>query len=161
MRPLETPPAAALAVAALSLAALAGALVMQHGFGLAPCHLCVLQRWPYVAAALVAGGGVALGWPRTGLALAAAALLGDAGLALFHVGVEQGIFALPESCVAGENATTIEELKAQLAVAAPRCDQVGGAFLGLSLPAWNALYAGGLAVASGVAALRGRSALRR
>ncbi|MDX6751524.1 disulfide bond formation protein B [Geminicoccaceae bacterium 1502E] len=156
----RTPAAAALTVAALSLLALAGAFVMQWGFGLAPCHLCVLQRWPYLAAALVAGAGVAVGWPRAGLALAGLALLGDAGIALFHVGVEQGVFALPESCLAGEAALTLEALKAELAAAPARCDQVAGSFLGLSIPGWNALYAGALAVLAATAALRG-SPVRR
>ena len=30
-----------------SAAALAGALISQFGFDLRPCHLCLLQRWPY------------------------------------------------------------------------------------------------------------------
>lgn len=150
----RSPAAVAMAVAFLSLAALAGAFVMQWGFGLAPCHLCVLQRWPYLVAALVAVGGVLFGRPRTGLALAAAALVVDAGIALFHVGVEEGVFALPESCVVGEQALTVEDLKAQLAAAPPRCDVVSGRFLGLSIPGWNALYAGALAVLAGAVALR-------
>ena len=133
--------AVALLVAAASIGALVVAFILQYGFGLAPCHLCILERYPYAVAALLALAGVVLGWPRLGLALACAALLVDAGIAGFHVGVEQGIFTLPESCVAGATATSIDQLRAQLMTARPTCDQVQAAWLGLSLATWNLLFA--------------------
>jgi disulfide bond formation protein DsbB len=46
--------------------------------------------------------------------------------------------------------------------AAPTCDQAAVAFLGLSLAAWNGLYAAALGVAGLVAAAAGRGGrLRR
>jgi disulfide bond formation protein DsbB len=131
----------ALLVAAGSIGALAVAFILQYGFGLAPCHLCILERYPYAVAAVLALGGLALGRPRSGLALAALALLAGAGIAGFHVGVERGIFTLPESCIAGTTATSIDQLRAQLMTARPTCDQVHAAWLGLSLATWNLLFA--------------------
>jgi disulfide bond formation protein DsbB len=140
----------ALACAAILLAALG----LQYLGGLPPCHLCVWQRWPYVA--LIALGLVGWRWrPRALLGVAAAVLLGGAGLAAYHVGVEQGWWALPDSCVAGGGAQTVEDLKRMLAAAPPACDQVSFTFLGLTLAGWN-LVASLLLAAFTLAAAIGR-----
>ncbi len=76
-----------------ALAALCVAWLAQYGFGLAPCELCYWQRYGYWAA--IALGVVAILQPaRTArrtvaLWLLALAFLATAGIALFHVGVEQ------------------------------------------------------------------------
>ena len=36
-----------------ALLPLAAALVAQFGFGLHPCHFCLLQRYPYLVALLM------------------------------------------------------------------------------------------------------------
>lgn len=46
-------------IAGVSLAAVAAALVSQHGFDMQPCPWCVLQRLIFVLIALVALGGLA------------------------------------------------------------------------------------------------------
>jgi disulfide bond formation protein DsbB len=130
------PPRACLLLARASAAILLGALALQHVGGLPPCHLCVWQRWPYVA--LIALG--VIGWrayPRAMLALATLVLLVGAGLAAYHVGIEQGWWALPAGCVAGGSAQSIEDLRRMLAEAPPACDQVRFTFLGLTLAGWN------------------------
>ena len=38
--------------------ALALALVMQYGFGLPPCDLCIEQRWGFGGAGALAAGGL-------------------------------------------------------------------------------------------------------
>ena len=130
------PPRACLLLALLSAALLVGALALQYLGGLPPCHLCILQRWPYVA--LIVLGLVGARWSsRALLGAAALVLLGGAGLAAYHVGIEQGWWALPASCVAGGTAATVEDLKRMLQEAPPACDQVSFAFLGLTLAAWN------------------------
>jgi disulfide bond formation protein DsbB len=69
--------------ALLSLAALAAALVAQHGFDIRPCPWCVMQRGVFLLIALVAG----MGWllQRVGvirlLSLALSLLLSLAGMA--------------------------------------------------------------------------------
>ncbi|HEX6113793.1 MAG TPA: disulfide bond formation protein B [Geminicoccaceae bacterium] len=130
------PARASLLLALASAAILLAALALQYLGGLLPCPLCIWQRWPYVA--LVALG--LLGWrwrPRTLLGVATLVLLGSAGLAAYHVGIEQGWWALPGGCVAGGSAESVEELKRLLAEAPPACDQVGFTFLGLTLAGWN------------------------
>jgi disulfide bond formation protein DsbB len=148
------PPRACLLLALASAAILLGALALQYLGGLPPCHLCVWQRWPYVA--LIALGLIGWRWrPRAMLGLAALVLLGGAGLAAYHVGVEQGWWALPAGCVAGGTAQTVEDLRRMLAAAPPACDQVSFTFLGLTLAGWN-LVASLLLAAFTLAAALGR-----
>ena len=126
---------------AAAAAALAGALALQYLGGLPPCPLCVYQRYPYLVVVAAAGLGLWLHRPRLALVVSALALATGAGLAGYHVGVEQGWFALPESCAATGAATTIDQLREQLASAPARCDQIGFMLLGLSLAAWNGIFA--------------------
>jgi disulfide bond formation protein DsbB len=133
---LLEPSRASLLLALASVAILVAVLGLQYMGGLAPCPLCIWQRWPYVA--LIALG--LLGWrgrPRAMLGVATLVLLGGAGIAAYHLGVEQGWWALPGGCVAGGSAQSVEELRRMLAEAPPACDQVGFTFLGLSLAGWN------------------------
>lgn len=146
------PAPACLILALTSAAILLGALGLQYLGGLPPCRLCIWQRWPY--AALIVLGIV--GWrvyPRAALALATLALAVGAGLAGYHIGIEQGWWALPAGCLAGQGAESVEDLKRMLAEAPPACDQVSFTLLGLSLAGWNLVASLALAVFALAAAL--------
>ncbi len=121
--------------------ALLVALALQFVGGLPPCPFCVYQRYPYLVVIAVGALGIWLRRPRLALALIGLALAVNVAVAAYHVGIEEGWFALPEGCAATGAATTIEELRRQLENAPSRCDQVAFTFAGLSLAAWNALYA--------------------
>jgi len=133
-----------LAIVAASFVILGTALASQYWGGLQPCELCLWQRWAYVAA--IGIGAVAFSLPhgRTRAAmigLAALAFLGGAGIAFFHVGVEQHWWRGLATCSAGGGvATSLEALKAQI-MAAPlnRCDEVQFQLFGLSMAGWNVL----------------------
>lgn len=132
------PKNASLLLALAALVILGTVFVMQYGFGLAPCRMCIWQRWPFAA---LAGLGLigAFAWPRVMLTLAMLALLVSIGLGGYHVAVEQGWLALPAGCSTVGEAGSVEELKAMLKAAPPTCDQVAFTFLGLSLAAWNVI----------------------
>jgi disulfide bond formation protein DsbB len=145
------PSRACLLLALASAAILLGALALQYLGGLPPCRLCIWQRWPYMA--LIALG--VIGWrvhPRAMLALATLVLLAGAGLAAYHVGIEQGWWALPAGCLAGGSAESVEDLRRMLAEAPPACDQVSFTFLGLTLAGWNLLASLALALCAFAAA---------
>lgn len=125
-------------------AALAVALALQYLAGLPPCPFCVYQRYPYLVVIAVGALGLWLRRPRPALTVAALALTVTIGLAAYHLGIEQGWLALPSGCAAAGRATTIDELRQQLAEAPARCDQVAFTFAGLSLAAWNVMYASAL-----------------
>lgn len=144
------------AVALAAATALATAFALEHLGGWAPCSLCILERWPWAVALAAALAGLAFGRPRPALAIVALALAGNALLSAYHVGVEAGWFALPSTCAAGGSASTIEELRAQLAAARPSCDRVALRVLGLSLAAWNGVAAAAVAAAAVAVLVRAR-----
>ena len=150
--PLYPAPAA---LVASSLAALAAAFAFQHLGGLEPCPLCIWQRWPHVATALLAALSFGLRGPAAAAALGLAGLaaLVGAGLAGFHVGVEQHWWPGLAACEGGPPARTVAELRERLLNAAPaRCDEAAWSFLGLSMAAWNGLLSLSLAgLAAGAA----------
>ena len=85
--------------AAGSAALLLGALGFQYLGGLAPCHLCLLQRWPHAVAVLL-GLSLLVVPARLTLALGALTLLVGAGIGAYHVGVEQKWWQGPMTCTA-------------------------------------------------------------
>jgi disulfide bond formation protein DsbB len=154
-----------LAAAAGSAALLLAALWFQHFGGLAPCPLCLWQRWPH-GAALAVGGLVALAAAVTGRVpvvlplLGAAAAATTAGIGVYHTGVERGWWPGPDTCAAPDfGALTPDELlSAILAAPVVRCTDVPWEALGLSMASWNALASAGLALlwlAAAVAPRRG------
>lgn len=150
---------------AASLGPLAGALVAEYVFELLPCPLCIYQRWPYVATALLAVLVMATAtrgrWPALLVGLAGLVFAGESALAFYHVGVEQGWFEGLAACTgaAGETPATIEELRAQLLAAPPpRCDEVPWSLFGISMAGYNVIYAAVLAI---VGLATARLALRR
>jgi disulfide bond formation protein DsbB len=135
-------------VAALGSAALlTAALVFQYGFGMAPCALCIWQRWPHLAA--LALGGVALAIPAPPVLLAGAAAAAASGvIGFYHTGVERGWFEGPQDCSAAIDfsALTAEQmLDRVLAAPVVRCDEVPWEMLGLSMASWNAMASFALA----------------
>jgi protein dithiol:quinone oxidoreductase len=79
---LDRPQALLGATALVCVAAVAVALVSQHGFGMEPCPWCVLQRLQFLAIALVCGAGLL--WRATSgqrLAAGLALLLALSGVA--------------------------------------------------------------------------------
>ena len=139
----------------------AGLLIAALGFqaaGYAPCELCILQRWPHVAAIIVAVLVWWTGWVR-GLAILGMIAAGVAmGLAIYHTGVEWKLWAGPSHCsgTIGNLATMSAQDLMDRLQSAPvvRCDEVAWRFLGLSMAAWNAVFSAGLAVVWGMAAKR-------
>jgi disulfide bond formation protein DsbB len=127
-----------------SAVVLGTALLSQYWGGLAPCELCLLQRWPW-AAAIVISLVIVLAGDRAGLAWVAL-LLGlvfavSVVLAFYHVGVEQHWFAGPTACTASESGPmTLEQMRQQILGTAPvLCDRPAWTLFGVSLAGWNLL----------------------
>jgi disulfide bond formation protein DsbB len=143
-----------------SLALLLAAWGFQYLGGLAPCAMCIWQRWPHAVA--VAAGGLALATPLAAW-LGLAGALGSAGIGGYHTGVERGWWQGPTSCSSGDiGGLSPDELLAQI-MEAPlvRCDEVAWQMLGLSMASWNAVASFGLAalwIAAAVLVSRGRGA---
>ncbi len=131
-------------------ALLGGALAFQYLGGISPCEMCLWQRWALVTALGLALLGWALGHSRSVLRLAALAVLAGAGIAVFHVGVEQhwwqGITSCAAAPITGSTAEVMGQIMAQPLV---RCDAIAWSLFGISMAGWNVLVSsviGGLAL---------------
>ncbi len=130
-----------------ALLPLAAALVAQFGFGLHPCHFCLLQRYPYLVALLM--GGLSLVLPRGTLlwrgavAFGLYAFLGTALLGMVHSGIEQGWLHYTGGCVAETTAgDSLAALRAAIASApVVPCNEIAATILGLSMAVWNVIWA--------------------
>lgn len=128
---------AALASALLLLAA----LFFQYALGMAPCQLCIWQRWPHLVAMVL--GAVIWLVPTPVLAvLGAAAAATSGGIGVYHTGVERGWFEGPTACSGSidfANLSAAELLDRVMAAPVVRCDEVPWEMLGLSMASWNAV----------------------
>jgi disulfide bond formation protein DsbB len=136
---------------AVGLALLLGALVFQYWGGLAPCEMCLWQRWPHGFAAIVGLGGagmIAVGTLPRGMGtlvalLAIAGIAVSGGIGVYHAGVEWMLWPGPAHCtglgyVPGSEADTN-------AFRIVRCDVAQWRLLGISLAGYNALISLGVA----------------
>lgn len=127
-----------LIAAAGSLGLMLGAWGFQHIGGMAPCKLCIWQRYPHVLAIVL--GLLALRVSHAGLAwLGAAATLTTAAIGGYHTGVERGWWEGPATCSSQPiGGLSTDQLMDQI-MSAPlvRCDEVPWEMLGLSMASWN------------------------
>lgn len=119
---------------------LLAAFAFQYLGGMAPCKLCLWQRWPHASAVIIGllimlTGEIKLAW------LGALAALSTAVIGLYHVGVEQAWWEGPTSCTSsGVSGVSAQDLMNQI-LAAPivRCDDIAWQLAGISMAGWNAL----------------------
>ncbi|MCB1335560.1 MAG: disulfide bond formation protein B [Roseivivax sp.] len=122
-----------------SAALLLGALGFQYLGGLAPCKLCIWQRWPHLAAVLIALPALATRgpvFPWLG-ALAAAATAAVGG---YHTGVERSWWEGPTTCTTSNDIgamSTDALLESIMNAPLVRCDEVPWEMFSLSMASWN------------------------
>lgn len=157
----------AAAIAVVAAAAIAGAWFFELVLDIRPCPLCLEQRYAYYLAiplAALVALGAGRGAPRAaivgGFALLAVALLANAGLGVYHAGVEWGFWQGPTDCSGpivdfGSGGSLLDTLNKVKVI---RCDEVQWRFLGLSLAGYNVIISLALAALAAWGAVR---ALRR
>lgn len=131
-----------------SLALLLGAFAFQYLGGMAPCQLCLWQRWPHAAAILIGALALTTGGRILPL-LGSLAALSTAGIALFHTGVERHWWEGLATCTAGSIAgLNVNDLLNPDIIIAPvvRCDAVAWEMAGLSMASWNGIASLALAL---------------
>src|SRR5437868_6699655 len=159
--------AAAFMIAIGGAATILGAFVFQYGLGYQPCPLCLDQRIAYyvsipLALLIVAAASVEAS-PKVMTAafvIIALAMLFNAGLGVYHSGIEWKFWAGPSDCSGPLNSlgSTGGLLKELQNIHVARCDAAAWRFLGLSLAGYNVLISLGLALVAlwGAAASRQR-----
>lgn len=159
----RAPVASALFLALAAAATLAGAWAYQLA-GYLPCDLCYEQRYAYYAGvplalliALAARANAPKALLTVGFALFAAMFVYNAGLAIYHSGVEAHLWQGPTACTGGAAgpAGADDLLKQLQSVKVVRCDDVGLRVFGLTLANYN------IAISAALAALAAASALRK
>jgi disulfide bond formation protein DsbB len=145
---------AAIAIAVVGAVTILGAWFFQYGLGLKPCPLCLEQRYAYYfaipLAVMVALGDHAGASRKVLLAALVAIALGmlwNAGLGVYHSGVEWKWWQGPQECAGtlddlGSAGGLLNKLQSITVV---RCDEAPWRFLGLSLAGYNALISLALA----------------
>jgi disulfide bond formation protein DsbB len=125
----------------ISATLLGGAMLFQYVGGLAPCSLCIWQRWPHLAVIVAAFIGLRGIMPRSMLWLTFIAGSVSVILGGYHAGIEYRFWAGPTGCSA--NLLPDGDIKAltQQLLNTPlvRCDEAPWSFFGLSMAGWNAL----------------------
>jgi disulfide bond formation protein DsbB len=115
-------------------------LGFQYLGGYQPCELCHWQRYPYVATfALGLVGAAVPAARRLVLALCGLLFVVGAGIAAYHVGVEQHWWQGTAACGSTFGpAGSLDELRARL-LAQPvvRCDEVAWSLFGISMAGYN------------------------
>lgn len=135
-----------------SLAIIAVALGFEYIGKYRPCPLCLMQRYAYyfaIAAGalglIAARQGVGAGWLRVVLALIAIGFLINAGLGVYHAGVEWKWWAGPNTCTAALPSLSSGS-GLDLSQPVIRCDAAPWTLAGLSFAGWNAVLSAGLAL---------------
>jgi disulfide bond formation protein DsbB len=142
----------------LPLALLGGAIGSQFIGGLVPCEMCVWQRWPHLAAIVVAALAFFVRGRRqvAALVLLAALLIAVSGaIGVYHAGTEyhwwQGI---TECTAAPRQGSPMEMLTQALRAPIVRCDVPQWTMFGISLAGYNAILSLGGAVLIALLATR-------
>ncbi len=126
------------------LIVLLGVFYFEYVLGLAPCELCLWQRWPYYAVAALCFAALFLPLERlrwSVLVLCFLIFIASAILGGYHAGVEWAWWPGPAQCaVAADIAESTQGLMTQLATAEPlRCDEAPWRLWGVSLAGYNFL----------------------
>lgn len=143
---------------------LAGAVSFQKFGGLVPCEMCMMQRWPHVAAAAIATMAFLIRNPkarRMAVMSAAFAILTSAAIAVDHLGVERHWWAGHTACTSAmpTGLSTAEFLEKMMSMPLVRCDVPQWTFIGLSLADLNAMASGIGGLLTGLLVLRSRKDL--
>ncbi|MBL3553628.1 disulfide bond formation protein B [Rhodovulum sulfidophilum] len=148
-----------LLAAGASAATLLAGFGFEHLGGLAPCKLCLWQRWPHAVAPILGLLAVAIGGrmlPLSGMVTMAV----STGLAIYHSGVERHWWAGPSSCTGSgpslSQMTPEQILTPSLVEPVVLCDRIAWELFGLTMANYNVLLSAFLVVVWAMALARGR-----
>ena len=126
-----------------SAALMIGALLFQYVGGMAPCKMCIWQRWPHVIAIVL--GALIYFVPQRLLALLGGlvVLVGGA-IGVYHAGVEQKWWEGPTDCTGTGLVATDNLLDLTAPVSVVMCDVIPWSMFSISMAGWNAIISFGL-----------------
>ena len=125
------------------------AFYVEYILGHKPCNLCLFQRLPYILIIfLIILLLIFRNFERLIFLFLSIIFLSGALLALYHVGIEQGIFSESFVCKGDDNDGTLnkEEILKQLKIRQISCKDVTFTILGVSLATINTFVSTILAI---------------
>ena len=125
------------------------AFYVEYILGHKPCNLCLFQRLPYILIIfLIVLLLIFRNFERLIFLFLSIIFLSGALLALYHVGIEQGIFSESFVCKGDDNDGTLnkEEILKQLKIRQISCKDVTFTMLGVSLATINTFVSTILAI---------------
>ena len=125
------------------------AFYVEYILGHKPCNLCLLQRLPYILTIVVIIFLVIFqNFERLSFLLLTIIFLSGALLALYHFGIEQGVFSESFVCKGDDNGSILnkEEILKQLKIRQISCKDVTFTILGVSLATINTFVSTILAI---------------
>ena len=126
-----------------STLALIVAFSLEFIFDLIPCHLCILQRYGYIAVLLFAILGIKYKKKNIFSILVVISFIITFGIALWHKGIEAYWWTPTTECVEiSINAATFQEEldKANNEKPVAACDQISPVLFNITLVEWSLLY---------------------
>jgi disulfide bond formation protein DsbB len=115
--------------------------------GLAPCQLCLEQRWPHyitillglLAYVLISRNQIKLA--ALALGIIALIMIYSTGIAIYHAGVEWTFWPGPATCSGGDNLSTSAAslLHSLNEIQIPNCKDAAWRLLGISLAGYNVI----------------------
>ena len=155
----DNPPLAAAAiVAAVGTLTIGGFFFFQYVMLLAPCPLCLEQRYAFyfsvpLAFLLLLGvnHGASSKVLTAGFVVIAVVMLWNTGLAAYHAGVEWKFWPGPNDCSGPVDkfGSTRDLLNQLQRISLVRCDEAAWRLFGISLPGYDALVSLFLAAVAG------------
>ena len=158
--------AAAIVIAIVGILTIAGFFYFQYVLGYPPCPLCLEQRYAFYVSVPLAAMillRISVGFSRKVITLAllaiAVAMLWNAGLGVYHSGVEWHWWQGPTDCSGAipnfsAGGSLLDQINKTRVI---RCDEAAWRFLGLSLAGYNvlvSLFLAGVAAWGAAAAWR-------
>ena len=134
------------------LAAIVGALYLQHVDGLEPCPLCIFQRVGVIAGAVILLIASLHGPKNIGVriygALTTLAALGGGAVAARHIWLQNLPADQVPACGPGLDymleVFPLQNVLQQVLAGSGECAEMDWSFLGLSLPGWSMVVFAGL-----------------
>tara|TARA_B110000014_G_C19855671_1_gene443327 strand:+ start:53 stop:535 length:483 start_codon:yes stop_codon:yes gene_type:complete len=123
--------------------AIISAFIIEHKLGHVPCNLCVYERFPYILSFFLILKIIFFKkYEKTILLILFFIFVFSSLLALYHFGIEQGVFNESFACKTKEISTTLskEELIESFEKNLVSCKDVSFRIFGFSLATINAIF---------------------
>ena len=134
----------------ISFFLLASAITFEFFYDLAPCKLCIWQRWPHVIIIAIMLLGLSILNKTWVLLLISLSAIVTGIIGFYHTGIEQGWWSGPLGCSNQfESETDISNLTTLLLeTPVVKCDEIVWSLFNISMAGWNSLVSFFIAIFS-------------